>query len=453
MKKHISLRMMVPLLLLFLLTVIVNMTTTSKLQEVRATCKTIQEISGDSETAGMAEDTAAGLSSSLATNGILSSLQLLTVVVVIFITYFTIVKPLKKIKVQLDNLIGKLEHDEGDLSERIVTNGKDEIGTLVGGINLVLDKLQLIVRKINTHSESLGHSSNNIMTMVTDSTKDSEEVSSQTSELVGEVSTIADSVTDIVSEMNVLSDNSNSISDIASSGKSYVDEMKGRANNIKRMVGESKNNSERITEALKKDLEESVEHSKNVSSINMLTEEILSIASQTNLLALNASIEAARAGEVGKGFAVVADEIRALADNSRNTANSIQQISNEVISSVESLSDASDKLLNFVTTDVLKDYDKFVDVTEEYLNDADALDNMMVSFAGRSKSLAQATDVMNRKITDISSAIDRETSRISALSDTISGLTGNMSEIQNYTTINDDVSNDLKKEIQKFRAI
>ena len=61
------------------------------------------------------------------------------------------------------------------------------------------------------------------------------------------------------------------------------------------------------------------------------------------------SIEAARAGEAGKGFAVVADEIRQLADNSRNTANSIQEISEEVVSSVEQLAVSSDKLLEYVT--------------------------------------------------------------------------------------------------------
>lgn len=67
-------------------------------------------------------------------------------------------------------------------------------------------------------------------------------------------------------------------------------------------------------------LQSSLEKSKDVEKINVLTNDILEISSQTNLLALNASIEAARAGEVGKGFAVVADEIRKLADSSRETA-------------------------------------------------------------------------------------------------------------------------------------
>lgn len=77
-------------------------------------------------------------------------------------------------------------------------------------------------------------------------------------------------------------------------------------------------------------------------------EEVVSIASQTNLLALNASIEAARAGEAGRGFAVVADEINNLATNSRDTANKSNESQTEILQSVASIADDTQKLMEIV---------------------------------------------------------------------------------------------------------
>lgn len=69
--------------------------------------------------------------------------------------------------------------------------------------------------------------------------------------------------------------------------------------------------------------------------INSVLEAIKSIAAQTKMLGLNASIEAARAGEVGKGFSVVAKEIKNLAENSRETAKSISELTNKIKESVD----------------------------------------------------------------------------------------------------------------------
>lgn len=454
MKKSIALKMMVPLLLLFVLTLFVNITTTTDLQNMRSICVQIAGAEDASpDVSATLQDTSSLISKRLAFNGIVSSIQLLTVLVTIVVAFLCVVKPLREVKRQLNILIGRIENNEGDLSQRIHTKKEDEIGSLVQGINLFLGQLQTIMTQIKGHSGSLDSASRNIMLKVSDSTKNTEDISTEAMNICTEIQTLADNVSGIAYEMQNLVDKSNHMSEIAISGKDYSAEMRERANTIKNMANSIKAESENITSSLKSDLRTSVENSKTVNAIQDLTDEILSIASQTNLLALNASIEAARAGDAGKGFAVVADEIRQLADNSRNTANNIQQISNDVTSAVESLAAASDKLMQFVTTRVVENYTRFVDSSEEYLKDADNVGSTMAAFDKNAKDLVASMQEMNKIMGGISENIGEERVRVESLTETIHGVASNMTEIQDYTSANDEVSNDLKKEIMKFKAI
>ncbi|MCB2342369.1 PocR ligand-binding domain-containing protein [Clostridium estertheticum] len=83
-------------------------------------------------------------------------------------------------------------------------------------------------------------------------------------------------------------------------------------------------------------LSEEIINVKNISiDINSILDSIKSIADQTKMLGLNAAIEAARAGDAGRGFGVVATEIRALSQNSKETAVKILNLTNKIQNSVD----------------------------------------------------------------------------------------------------------------------
>jgi methyl-accepting chemotaxis protein len=76
------------------------------------------------------------------------------------------------------------------------------------------------------------------------------------------------------------------------------------------------------------------EQSREIGTITSIVSEL---ASRTNMLAFNATIEAVRAGEYGKGFGVVATEIRKLADESKRSAEKI----NNLVVNIQSITDST----------------------------------------------------------------------------------------------------------------
>ncbi len=76
--------------------------------------------------------------------------------------------------------------------------------------------------------------------------------------------------------------------------------------------------------------------SQQTNQIGSITNVVANLANQTNMLALNAAVEALRAGENGKGFGVVAAEIRRLADQSKKSAEKIDNLVGDIQSALNS---------------------------------------------------------------------------------------------------------------------
>ena len=453
MKKHIAFKIMLPLIVIFILTVTVNVSTTSQFQSFREVCEGMSNTTTEvpQEIRDTAGSMAEGITAGLSRNGVISSLQLAMVIVTIIVTYVSVVKPLQKTQKQLNDMIEKLEKNEGNLEERIETKKEDEIGRLIFGINMFLDKLQVIMKRIEGHSISLDGASGNIIKKVESSAESAGELSEETAKLCNEIDAISDAVEMITGDMKQLEAGSSEIEKASADGKEYTVHMKERANEIQALAGNSKNASKEITSSLEKDLRTSVESSKSVNVIKTLTEDILSIASQTNLLALNASIEAARAGEAGKGFAVVADEIRQLADNSRNTANSIQEISLVVIDSVKDLTGNSGKLLAYVDESILADYEKFAAITNEYRDDAAKVNDILENFAVNAETLKNTMAEMNSGISDISTTIDESSQGVNDAADSVGGIVDSINDIEKDAAKNTEIGQKLQNYVEVFK--
>ena len=367
--------------------------------------------------------------------------------------YFIVARPIKRASNHIDSLIKAIDRGEGDLTRRISTKSKDEIGVLVNGFNTFVDRLQGIMKKVTNNSTRLDQSIDTINKEVSQSAQNINEVSATMEELAASMEEVSATVSELSTGVSSILDSVTEVANEAKAGNKFANTIEDRSMDMRRNAENGRTTTNEMLTNIRTVLKKSIANSENVDKINELTDDILAISSQTNLLALNASIEAARAGEAGKGFAVVAEQIRLLAENSRKTANNIQEISKIVTDAVSQLSGDSSQMLDFVDTNILKDYDDFVVATEQYSKDAREMNAMMERFMNNAITLEATISEMNTGIDGISVTIEESATGVTNIAGHSSDLVQMMTVVQQKMEENSDISSELKEEVNVFAII
>ena len=361
--------------------------------------------------------------------------------------------PVQSATKQLNNIIHSIENGEGDLTLRVKTKSKDEIGQMVYGINTFIDSLQKIMKDVKGYSVELQSSVDEVNGQVSSVTGNVNDTSAATEELSASMEEVAATSSGINEQIADVNQAVVQMQEEAENFAQYAAEVQQRANELKQNANISKENTSDMLQQMTEVLRASMEHSKKVTMINELTNNILDISSQTNLLALNASIEAARAGEAGKGFAVVAEEIRVLADNSRETANSIQEISKMVTGAVEELAENADEMLRYVNEKVLSDYDNMVDTGVQYDEDASKFGSVLQHFSNETEELRDIMKQMVESINSISLTIDDSAKAVESVATGAAELVDSMQHINSNMDTNNQISSTLKDEVSRFKNL
>ncbi len=239
--------------------------------------------------------------------GIAALVLVLIAIVGVFLTG-TIVRPLRLMKDNLDDIAS----GDGDLTRRLTVSSGDELGELAGSFNRFVDKIHGLVSQIV-------------------------EMTSQLTGLVGEVSDQAhlsekamarqrhetDQVATAINEMSAAA---HEVAKSAQGAAVAAQQTDAEGQMARRVVDGSIKQIHALVSDIRSSGTSLDSLQNDVSSIVSVLGVIRSIADQTNLLALNAAIEAARAGEAGRGFAVVADEVRALASRTQQSTQEIQSM-------------------------------------------------------------------------------------------------------------------------------
>ena len=374
-------------------------------------------------------------------------------VITTIVVKVSIANPAKNANAQLTEIVDKIKSNHGDLTERIQTKSNDEIGQLVWGINGFMGQLQSLMQKLQEVSAKMSLSADAVTGKVDESNQSAMSVSAVTQEIAASMEAVATTVEELSRGSEEILQKVHTMDQSAHTGSANMLDIRNRARNMKTKAEQSKEDAIEVFRQVGTSLHEAVGESKSVEQINSLTGNILDIASQTNLLALNASIEAARAGEAGKGFAVVAEEIRSLADNSRETASNIQKISELVTAAVNKLASEASKMLEFVNSDVVQDYDSFVNIIVQYEQDANEMNGILTGFAEQVAAMAGTMEVMNQGIGNISVTVDESARSISGVADDSAQLVNAITLIQEQAEDNREISKELAEEVKRFEKV
>jgi methyl-accepting chemotaxis protein len=215
-----------------------------------------------------------------------------------------------------------LAKEDGDLTVRIQTNSKDELGDLAFWFNSFMEKLQGVVKEIVNTALPLSSLAKDLHHLTEDTNK--------TITVQRKAADQAKVAVDVMSH-SVIAEASS-----ANEASSAANDSNVAADRGQQTVGVTVNNIRQLATNVQEASEVILKLETDANQVGAVLDVIKGIAEQTNLLALNAAIEAARAGEQGRGFAVVADEVRTLASRTQKSTEEIQKTIEQLQSAARS---------------------------------------------------------------------------------------------------------------------
>lgn len=229
----------------------------------------------------------------------------------------------------------KITEPDADTKENyeILIKLRDAVRGIIGSLETNIADVNKRMQNLTTTSDSATRSVDDASKSVNQIAKNASVVSENAQKASDGIEQMAKAMQDMSAAVEEITSNMENVSNQANSANSSAKTGAALADNVNKDMGAITESTENVY-GIVKDIE------KQMNDIGKIIVLIRDLASQTNLLALNAAIEAARAGEHGRGFAVVASEVKSLAQESRMSAEKIEDMITQLNLATKKATDA-----------------------------------------------------------------------------------------------------------------
>lgn len=285
-----------------------------------------------------------------------------------------------------DELKG-LNSGDGNLTRRINSSRKDEIGSVSKEFDELLDGLTELIRTIVSQSNTV---LDNVVSMRSGANgvqTSSKEQLSAIEVIVSSVNEMSIAIKEVARNTQLTASEIEEVTHLCGKGKQITVSAVDQIQEVSNTVGHASKAMEQLSES-----------SDNIASV---LDVIRGIAEQTNLLALNAAIEAARAGEQGRGFAVVADEVRSLASKTQQSTDDIQVMIEALQKGVKEAVQAIKTGLGSVSSSVTKT-ESTLEALDSIIDVAQRVSDASIQIATSTEEQSQVAEEVNSNLAKLS---------------------------------------------------
>jgi methyl-accepting chemotaxis protein len=305
----------------------------------------------------------------------------------------------------------------GKLGVEIAAGRGDEIGRFQDALRTMVERIRTVLAALKKASEELS----TVAATLEETTQSQTELLQQQAGFLTEVSA---TTKELEQTSSLATHQAETVLGIARDAADYS--KSGEAS-----ASESLAKVQEIQTQIRTMVTRSTQLGEQARQVGDIVESVKEIASQSQILSLNASIEAARAGEAGRGFAVVAHEVRALAEQSGQSATRIGKIVQDIMRAVAATVQMTEQGNQSMEAGIerirasgesLKEIGSFIGTTSEAaLQIAGAVKQQSAGVAQLASAIADLDRRMHEAVRGIQS-VREAAGKLTATSDSIRGV-------------------------------